>query len=176
MKTTTRMPPQGRNMDVKKLTKLSLLTAVALIIFVIELRLPNIVPIPGVKLGLANIVTVYTLYNYGIRDTAMICAVRIFLGSLFSGNLMAMLFGFGGSLLCILGMSLLKRAVTDKYLWLLSIFGAVFHNIGQIAVACAVMQTFAVVGYLPFLMVTGCIAGLFTGMCAQLLILRLKKR
>ena len=160
-------------MDVKKLTKLSLLTAVALIIFVIELRLPNIVPIPGVKLGLA---TVYALYNYGIRDTAMICAVRIFLGSLFSGNLMAMLFGFGGSLLCIIGMSLLKKVVTDKYLWLLSIFGAVFHNIGQIAVACAVMQTFAVIGYLPFLIVTGCIAGFFTGICAQLLILRLKMR
>lgn len=162
-------------MDVKKLTKLSLLTAVALIIFIIELRIPNIVPIPGVKLGLANIVTVYALYNYSLRETAMIAAVRILLGSIFGGNLTAMLFGFGGSALCILGMSLLKKVVSEKYIWLSSVIGAVLHNIGQIAVACAVMQTFAVIGYLPFLIVSGCIAGLFTGLCAQFLILRIRK-
>ena len=163
-------------MDVKKLTILSLLTSVALIIFIIELRIPNIVPIPGIKLGLANIVTVYALYNYGIRDTAMICVVRIFLGSLFSGNLIAMLFGFGGSLLCIIGMSLLKNVTSDKSLWLLSVIGAVLHNTGQIAVACVFMQTSAVIGYLPFLVVSGCVAGFFTGICAQLIILRLKRR
>lgn len=162
-------------MDVKKLTKISLLTAVALIIFIIELRIPNIVPIPGVKLGLANIVTVYALYNYNIRETAMIVLVRIVLGSIFGGNLMAMLFSFGGSVLCILGMSLLKKLVAEKYIWLSSVIGAVLHNIGQIAVACLVMQTFAVFGYLPFLIVSGCIAGLFTGLCAQFVIIQLKK-
>lgn len=161
-------------MSVKKLTSLSLLTTVALIIFVIEMRIPNIVPIPGVKLGLANIVTVYALYNYSVGETAMICAVRIVLGSLFGGNPMAILFGFGGSALCILGMSLVKKAITEKYIWLASVVGAVLHNTGQIMVACAVMRTFAVIGYLPFLIFSGCIAGLFTGICAQFVVLRLK--
>ncbi len=167
--------PRGKTMEVKKLTKLSLLTAIALIIFIIELRIPNIIPIPRVKLGLANIVTVYALYNYNVRETVMVAAVRILLGSILCGNLTAILFSFCGSALCILGMSLLKKIITEKYIWFSSVIGAVLHNIGQTVAACLVMQTFAVIGYLPFLIVSGCIAGLFTGLCAQFLIFKLNK-
>lgn len=73
-------------MNTKKLCLLSLLTAIALIIFIVELRIPNLVPIPGVKLGLANIITVYAVYHLKASETAIILFVRIFLGSVFGGN------------------------------------------------------------------------------------------
>ena len=84
-------------MDTKKLTKLSLLTSVALIIFVVELQIPQIVPINGVKLGLANIITVYAMYKYTPKETAMIIFVRVLLGSLFGGNMMSFAFSFTGA-------------------------------------------------------------------------------
>ena len=162
-------------MDVKKITRLGLLTCIALIIFVVELRFPDIVPVPGVKLGLANIITVYCVYNYSAGETAMMLFCRIILGSLFGGNLMAMWYSIAGGALCFAGMELLKKAVGEKNMWFLSVIGAMLHNIGQIIVAVIVLKSTAVLGYLPFLMVSGCIAGTFTGLCAQLVIARMRK-
>ena len=163
-------------MDVKKLTKLGLLTGLALIIFIVELRLPDIVPIPGVKLGLANIVTVYCIYSFSPAETAMMLFSRILLGALFAGNLMALWYSIAGGAMCFAGMVLLKKAAGEKNMWFLSVVGALLHNIGQICVAMLVLKSSTVIGYLPFLMVSGCIAGLFTGICAQLISGRLKKR
>ena len=162
-------------MDTKRTARLGLLTCIALIIFTVELRIPDIVPIPGVKLGLANIITVYCIYNYSAGETAMMLFCRILLGSLFSGNLMALWYSIAGGVLCFAGMELLKKAVNEDNMWFLSIIGALFHNIGQITVAMLVLKSTAVLGYLPFLMVSGCIAGAFTGLCAQLIILRMRK-
>lgn len=72
----------------------------------------------------------------------------------------------GGALLCLAGMLLLRRVIDEKYIWICSILGAVLHNIGQIAVAVVMMKTTAVISYLPFLLLSGCIAGAFTGVCA----------
>lgn len=83
-------------MKVKKLTELALLTAIALIIFVIELQIPNPFPIPGVKLGLANIITVYAVYHYRATETLSIVLARILLGSFFSGNMMALMYSLSG--------------------------------------------------------------------------------
>ncbi|MDE6671121.1 MAG: Gx transporter family protein, partial [Ruminococcus sp.] len=160
-------------MSVKKLTRLSLLTAIALIIFIIELRIPDIVPIPGVKLGLANIVTVYAMYSYSPKETLMILSVRILLGSVFSGNISAIMYSLSGALLCFCGMLVLKHITDKKYIWLCSIIGAVLHNTGQILTAILVMKTTAVFTYFPFLIVSGCIAGAFTGICTQVLISRI---
>ncbi|MDE6034991.1 MAG: Gx transporter family protein [Ruminococcus sp.] len=159
-------------MSAKKLTQLSLLTAIALIIFVIELRIPDI-RIPGVKLGLANIVTVYAMYNYSPKETFMILSVRILLGSVFGGNVSAIIYSMSGALLCFCGMLILRRIIDKKYIWLCSIIGAVLHNTGQILTAVIMMKTTAVFSYFPFLIVAGCIAGAFTGMCAQILISRI---
>ena len=82
----------------------------------------------------------------------------------------------GGALLCLAGMLLLRRIIDEKYIWICSILGAVLHNIGQIAVSVVMMKTTAVISYLPFLLVNGCIAGTFTGVCAQILIGRVKLR
>ena len=159
-------------MKTNKLTRLALLTGAALIIFVIEMQIPNPFPIPGIKLGLANVITVYAVYHYRSWEAASIVVVRILLASLFSGNVTALLYSFSGSVLCLAGMLFVKRVIDEKYIWVSSVFGAVLHNIGQIAAAVLVFGT-SVLVYLPFLLVSGCLAGAFTGICAQLVIKRI---
>lgn len=159
-------------MKAEKLAKLALLAALASIIFILELRLPNPIPVPGVKLGLANIVTVYAVYHYRAREVFMIVFVRILFGAFFGGNMIAFFYSLAGGILCLAGMLCLRRAIPEKYIWLCSVFGAVLHNIGQISVAILITGTPAVIAYLPFLLVSGCAAGAFTGGCAQLVMRR----
>ena len=158
-------------MNVKKLTELALLTALALIIFVIELQIPNSVPIPGVKLGLANIITVFAVYHYRASEVALIVFARILLGSFFSGNMMALMYSMAGGCLCLVGMLGLKHILTERCIWICSVLGAVLHNIGQITVACLIAG-WGLLAYFPFLLVSGCIAGAFTGGCAQIVLKR----
>ena len=162
-------------MNIRRLTELALLSAVALIIFVIELRIPNPFPVPGVKLGLANIVTVYAVFRYRPSETAMIVTVRLLLGAMFSGNPSALLYSAAGAVVCLCGMLLLRRILPEKQIWLCSIIGAMLHNIGQITAAVIIMQSFGVAAYLPVLLVTGSLAGAFTGICTQLLLNRIKR-
>lgn len=162
-------------MNAKKLTQLAMLTGVALIIFVIELQIPNPFPIPGVKLGLANVITVYAIYHYRAREVMAIVYVRIFLAAVFSGNMMALAYSFAGSVFCLTGILLIKRIIDEKHIWISSVLGAVLHNVGQITAAVVITGTPGVVAYLPFLLVSGCLAGAFTGGCAQFTIKRMKK-
>lgn len=162
-------------MNVRKICYMSLLTGIALIIFIVELRIPDLVPISGVKLGLANIITVYGLYHLRAVETAMVLLVRIILGTVFSGNFSAIIYSLSGGLLCLAGMILMRKILDERYIWLCSIIGAIFHNIGQTAAAVVLMKTTTVIAYLPFLLISGCIAGLFTGLCAQFATARLKK-
>lgn len=159
-------------MKARKIARLALLTAVALIIFIIELQIPNIIPIPGVKLGLANIVTVYAVYKYSAKETAAVVVTRVVLGSVFGGNIAAIMYSMAGALMCLAGMLLVKKIVPLNYIWLSSILGAILHNTGQMIVAVLVMRSFAVLSVYPFLLAAGCIAGAFTGLCAQFLIKR----
>lgn len=163
-------------MKTKRLTELAMLTAVALIIFVIELQIPNPFPIPGVKLGLANIITVYAVYHYRAGEVMLIVFVRVFLGALFGGVMSTLLYSLAGSILCLAGMIPLRKVIDEKYIWISSVFGAVLHNIGQIAVAVLITRTPGVIAYLPFLLVSGCLAGAFTGICAQLVLRRLSRK
>ncbi|MDD7515650.1 Gx transporter family protein [Ruminococcus flavefaciens] len=159
-------------MKTKRLAELALLTAVALIIFIVELRIPDIIPIPGVKLGLANIITVYAVYKYSAKETAMIVFARVLLGAIFGGNISAMIYSMSGAVFCLVGMLAVKKIVPMKYIWLSSILGAILHNTGQIFIAIVMMKSFAVLSHYPFLIISGCIAGCFTGICAQLLLKR----
>lgn len=160
-------------MKVRRLTELSLLTALALIIFVIELQIPNPVPVPGVKLGLANIITVFAVYHYRAGEVFCLVLARILLGSFFSGNMMALLYSMAGGILCLVGMLGLKHILTERLIWVCSVFGAVLHNIGQIAVACLVAG-WGLLAYFSFLLVSGCIAGAFTGGCVQMVLRRFR--
>lgn len=159
-------------MKAKRLAELGLLTAAALIIFIIESFIPYPFPIPGIKLGLANIITVYTVYRYRAYEAAAVLLVRILLGAIFGGNFYALIYSLAGGLLCIAGMLLLKKVIDEKHLWLASIFGAVLHNTGQIIAAMILLQTPAILAYYPFLVVSGCLSGAFTGLCAQIVLKR----
>lgn len=159
-------------MSTRRLTRLSLLTAVALILFVVELQIPALVPIPGVKLGLANIITVYAMFLMGPSDTALILTARILMGSIFSGRLTSLFYSVAGGVLCYLLMLLLRRVIPRRQIWVCSALGAVAHNTGQMAVAILITQTPALICYFPALLVSGVIAGVFTGLCAQLLVNR----
>ncbi|MBP0956171.1 MAG: Gx transporter family protein [Oscillospiraceae bacterium] len=160
-------------MDKKRLAQMGLLTCIALIIFVVEMQIPLPVPVPGMKLGLANIVTVYAVYRYTPKEAALILTARIILGSIFSGNPSALLFSISGGILCLFGMIFLKCFIDEKHIYLSSIIGAVLHNMGQVTAAAAVTGTMSVFAYLPVLTVSGCIAGLFTGICAQIAVNRI---
>ncbi|MDO4355561.1 MAG: Gx transporter family protein [Clostridia bacterium] len=162
-------------MDTKRMAKLALLTCMALIIFIVEAQLPALCPVPGVKLGLANIVTVYAMFAMGPLDALLILAARILLGAVFSGRVVALLYSMAGGALCYLAMLLLRRLLSQDQIWVASVIGAVFHNIGQILVAMALTGSVALIGYLPVLLVSGMIAGLFTGLCAQKLIGHLRR-
>lgn len=162
-------------MNIKRLTRAALLTAAALIVFVIEAQIPPLVPVPGVKMGLANIITVYAMFVLSPLDTLGILLCRIVLGNMFTGQAVSFIYSLAGGMCCYLIMLLMRRIVTEKQIWICSIVGAIAHNIGQIIAAAFVMGTWAILSYLPVLMISGIISGCFTGFCAQYVILRLGK-
>ena len=168
----TRPPAEGA----RRITLLALLTAIALTIFLVEAQLPVLIPIPGVKLGLANIITVYAMFVLGPFDALLILCARVFLGAVFSGHMMTLLFSAGGGLLSWLVLLLLRRLLTPGQIWLGTSVAAVFHNVGQLLVAAAVLRSWAVMAWLPYLLAGAAAAGLFTGLCAQFLIARLARR
>ena len=160
-------------MDTKRITRLALLTALALILFTVEAQIPPPVPIPGVKLGLANIITVYAMFRFGPRDTLLILLTRVLLGSFVTGAVSALIFSLSGGLLCYLVMLALRRVLTERQIWVCGVIGAVAHNTGQILACVAVYQTTAVLAYLPPLLLSGIVTGLFTGLAATYLLKRL---
>ena len=154
---------------------MALLTAVALILFTGEAQLPSPVPVPGVKLGLANIITVYAMFRLGPRDTLLILLCRVVLGSVFSGQMMTLCYSLGGGLLCWLIMLVMRRVVTEKQIWVCSVLGAIAHNLGQLGGAIAITRTPLLVTYLLLRLLAGILCGLFTGLCAQFVLHRLPK-
>ena len=159
-------------MKLKTLTRLGLLSAVALIIFMVEAQIPSPVPVPGIKLGLANIVTIFTVWVLGSWQGIAVLAVRIFLGAVFAGNFSTILYSAAGGALAILAAIGLKRILQKNQLWVAGAVGAVAHSIGQMVVAVAVTGTPGLVVYLPVMIACGIVTGLFTGLCAQLLVNR----
>ena len=162
-------------MKTNKLTRLALLAAIALGLYVLEAQLPSPIPVAGIKLGLSNIVTVYAVFVFGPWEALAILLVRVFLGSLFTGQMMALAYSLAGGLLSLLVMLLLRRVLTPKQIWIASVVGGICHNIGQILVAMAVTSTPSIAVYLPVLILSGLAAGSFTGLCAQYLIDHMKR-
>lgn len=163
-------------MDSKKLTKLALLAGVALIIFVVELQIPSPIPIPGVKLGLSNIITLVTLCLFGWKEALAVLLVRVVLGAIITGQVGALPYALSGGLLSFGAMLCLKRFVRPNQLWVLSVIGGLFHNLGQLGAAILITRTPGLIAYLPVLLLSGMLAGLFTGLCAQFLLHRLQQK
>ena len=159
-------------MKVKKLTVMALLCAIALTIFMIEAQIPPLVPIPGVKLGLSNIVTVFAVFVLGPAEAAVILFGRIFLGAVFAGNFSSILYSASGGLLAILVTIGLRKLLTPQQLWIAGCLGAIAHSIGQMAMAVLVTGTVSIAVYLPIMIVCSIVTGIFTGLCAQLLVKR----
>ena len=143
----------------RKLTTLSLLAAIALALYAVESALPPIVPIPGIKL--------VVLWKYSAKDAFFVLLVRILLATMFFGQAMSLLYSLSGGILCLFAMLLVKLLLHGNYLFLASMTGAVFHNLGQIGVAFLLTSVPAVLVYLPFLLLSGLVTGLFIGLCAR---------
>ena len=159
-------------MKTKKLTLLSLLTAIALTIFMVEAQIPALVPIPGIKMGLANIVTVFTVFAIGSKEAAAVLFVRIFLGAVFAGNFSTIFYSAAGGICAIAVTILLKKILTKKQLWVAGALGAIAHSIGQMAMAITITATPGLAAYLPVMIVVSILTGTFTGLCAQFLVNR----
>lgn len=157
-------------MKARKPALLGLLTAVALTIFLVEAQLPPVLPVPGVKLGLANIVTVFTVFALGPGEGILVLAARIFLGAVFCGNFSSILYSAAGGACAIAVTIALRRILTRKQLFAAGCLGAMAHSVGQIAMAALVLGTASVFVYLPVLLAVSLVTGLFTGLCAQFLV------
>ena len=162
-------------MKPKNLVLLALLTAIALTVFLIEAQIPPIVPIPGVRLGLANIVTVFAVFAIGSREGAAVLLCRIFLGAVFAGNFSTILYSAAGGFCAIAVTVGMKKLLTTRQLWVAGALGAMAHNIGQMAAAVAISQTPSLVIYLPLLLAIAIVTGSLTGLSAQILLHRGEK-
>ncbi len=150
-------------MKIKKLTLTAMLTAVALVLSYIERFLPLelLIPLPGVKLGLANTVTLYALYALDVPSAAIMLLLRCFMGFFFGGNAMALMFSIAGGALAMGAMALFKRS-RHLSIFGVSVLGAAAHSCGQICVASILIHSVYVLAYLPYLMITSAVCGTIT--------------
>ena len=164
-----------KNISLQKMVVLAMFSTVALTIFVIESMLPPLAPIQGVKLGLANVITLILLLCFNERDAFLVLLVRIILGSICAGQMMSFMYSLCGGLLCFLTMSLINRLLRKQYIFITSVFGAIVHNIGQLGVAIVMTGSLSILLYLPVMMISAVLTGLFTGFCAWFTAPGLKK-
>ena len=159
-------------MKTRKLTTMALLTAIALTIFMVEAQIPAVVPLPGVKLGLSNIITVFAVFALGPKEAASILFCRIFLGSIFAGNFSSILYSASGGTLSILVTIGLRKILKKNQLFVAGSLGAVAHSVGQMIMAVIMTGTPMIAVYLPMLVAISIVTGMFTGFCAQFLVNR----
>lgn len=160
-------------MNTKKMTLLSLCAACAMILSYVESLLPPLSVIPGVRLGLANIAVVFALYTLGGGAAAAVSGIRIVVTGFLFGSGASILYSLAGGVLSLAGMLLLKKSRRFS-VTAVSMSGGVLHNVGQILAAWLLLGTAAVGYYLPFLILSGVLAGICIGLLAALLIRRIR--
>lgn len=147
--------------------------SVALVLSYIESIIPIPVPVPGIKLGLANVVILWILYSMGVKPAAFISIIRVIIANFLFGNLYGMIFSGVGAVLSLIVMYLLKK--TGKFSIIgVSIAGGAAHNIGQVIVAVVVLQNIRMGYYLPILLVSGLVTGIAIGVLGGLLYKKIK--
>ncbi len=160
----------------QKLVLISILVAQALVLHLVESMIPVPFITPGAKLGLANLITVIALYTLSFKDTLFVILGRLLLSTMFGGNLSSFMYSLSGALLSFLIMALVKKLGKDKVSIVgVSSAGAVFHNIGQILVAAAIVQNLGVTLYLPVLTLAGIGTGIFVGLTARYVVKHMSK-
>ena len=160
-------------MKTRKLTIMALTTAVAMVLSFVESQIPAFVAVPGVKMGLANIAVVFALYKLGWKEATAVSLVRVVLVSLLFGSIASLLYSLAGAVLSLLGMGFLKK--TGRFTEVLvSVAGGILHNVGQIGMACLILETDVLRYYLPFLLVSGILAGIVVGLVSAVLVKRIR--
>ena len=138
----------------------------------VEAQIPPLTPVPGIKMGLANIVTVFVVFAIGAKEGALVLFVRIFLGAVFAGNFSTIFYSAAGGGCAIAVTILLKKLLTKKQLWVAGSLGAVAHSVGQMGMAILITGTPGLAVYLPVMISVSIVTGCFTGLCAQFLVNR----
>ncbi len=160
----------------KKIAFLGLCTALALILAYAEVMMQPLFPsIPGIKMGLPNVIIVFLLYRQGPAFTAGVSLARILLVSILFGNAMTFLYSLAGAVLSLLVMILLRRFNLMSAVGV-SVAGGVTHNLGQILMAMVLLETAELGYYMVVLTVTGIIAGILVGLCGSFLIKKIPKK
>lgn len=162
-------------MKTKKVAFLGVSIALAMILSYVESQIPALVAIPGIKVGLPNLVIVFLLYKMSWKDAVIVSIIRILLVAMvFGQNVMMVSFSIAGAVLSLTGMILLKKTNWFSTITV-SIVGGIFHNIGQILAAILWTETVGIVTYLPVLLISGTVAGAVIGLISGMLVERLKK-
>lgn len=158
-------------MSTKKLTILSLLLGMALILSYIESLIPYNFVIPGIKIGLCNIAIIFTLYKLGIKEAFIVSLLRVLIMGILFNNGITFIYSLIGAILSLFSMYIIKRFnLLDEYG--VCITGAIFHNIGQLLAAYILLNTSTVIYYLPYLLLSGVITGFIIGTLAYMMIKR----
>ena len=158
-------------MNTKKLTTLGLSVALALILSYVESLLPPLVAVPGVKVGLPNVVILFLLYRYGWKEAASVSLIRLLLTAALFTGFAAFFYGLAGAVLSLLGSALLKKSGRFSPLGV-SVAGGVLHNLGQITLAALILDSGYLFAYLPVLLLSGTVAGAVVGLLAGVVIYR----
>lgn len=157
--------------NIKKLTALAITISLALILSFIESRIPAFVAIPGIKVGLANIAVIFTLYKIGVKEAIAVSILRVILVSFLFGTPVSLIYSITGAVFSLTVMMLLKK-LTPLTEVAISVSGGVMHNVGQITAASFMLGTNVVTYYLPFLLISGTIAGIAIGIASAILVKR----
>ena len=153
---------------------MAMMIALAMIFSYVETMIPINFGIPGVKLGLANLVIVAAIYLFGGKQAFLISIVRIFLSGFMFGNLASIMYSLAGGLLSLAVMILLKK--TDKLSILaVSVMGGICHNIGQLIVAMLVVENLKLIFYVPVLLISGFLTGLLIGIVCRVILPAVKR-
>ena len=159
-------------METRKVARIGMLMALAMILSYVESLFPAFTSIPGVRIGLANLAVVFALYTLGFREAFAISLLRVVLSSLLFGTVLSMAYSASGAVLSLAVMAVLKR--TGLFgVPAVSVCGAVSHNLGQIGVACLILNAKGLIYYVPVLIIAGVASGLVIGLTASVLVSRI---
>lgn len=161
-------------MKARKVAFLGLSIALAMILSFVESQIPVFTAVPGMKVGLPNLVMVFLLYRVGWKETVVVSLIRVVLVALLFGNLQSLIFSIAGAVLSLTGMILLQKTKLFSPITV-SVVGGILHNVGQIIAACLWTRIAQIAYYLPVLFISGICAGVVIGLVSGLLLKRLDK-
>jgi heptaprenyl diphosphate synthase len=159
-------------MKTKKIATYGLLVALAFILSYIESLFPIPIPVPGIKVGLANLVVITALYSMGVKEAFVLAFIRILLVGFTFGNPSNMIFSLAGGLLSCLMMTIIKKVKLFSLVGV-SIVGGISHNVGQIVVSIFVVENINIIYYLPILLISGVITGILIGILGSMIVKRI---